>query len=150
MTPDELIIPCPECGAKNRIPGSRRGEKAVCGKCRAPLPMGGAIVDHPVEVTDQTFGREVLQQPGPLVLDCWAPWCGPCRSVAPVLDQLAKEYAGRVKIAKLNTDQNQRTSANYSIQSIPTLLFFKDGKLVNRQVGALPKREIERLIRQIL
>jgi thioredoxin 2 len=103
-----------------------------------------------VEVTDQTFGREVLQHPGPLVLDCWAPWCGPCRSVAPVLDQLAKEYAGRVKIAKLNTDQNQRTSANYSIQSIPTLLFFRDGKLVNRQVGALPKPEIERLIRQIL
>jgi thioredoxin 2 len=150
MTPDDLIIPCPHCGAKNRIPGNRRGERAVCGKCRRPLTIDGSFTDHPVEVTDQSFAREVLQHPGPLVLDCWAPWCGPCRSVAPVLDQLARDYAGKVKIAKLNTDQNQRTAANYTIQSIPTLLFFKAGKLVNRQVGALPKPELERLIRQLL
>jgi thioredoxin 2 len=150
MNQNDLIMPCPHCGTKNRIPRDRQGDRAICGKCRRPFTAGGPKLAHPVEVTDQTFSREVLQHRGPLVLDCWAPWCGPCRSVAPVLDQLAREYAGRVKIAKLNTDQNQRTAANYSIQSIPTLLFFKDGKLVNRQVGALPKPEIERLIRQIV
>ncbi|MBI5583332.1 MAG: thioredoxin TrxC [Deltaproteobacteria bacterium] len=150
MTPDDLIIPCPHCGTKNRIPWNRRGDQAICGKCRRPFTTGGSRLDHPVEVTDQSFTREVLQHPGPVVLDCWAPWCGPCRSVAPVLDQLAREYAGKVKIAKLNTDQNQQTARNYSIQSIPTLLFFKGGKLVNRQVGALPKPEMERLIRTIL
>jgi len=77
-------------------------------------------------------------------VDCWAPWCGPCRMVAPIMDQLASEYAGRVKIAKLNTDDNPSTASLYGIQSIPTLLFFKNGKQVNKLVGALPKKEIER------
>jgi thioredoxin len=77
-------------------------------------------------------------------VDCWAPWCGPCRMVAPIMDQLASEYAGRVKIAKLNTDENPLTASQYGIQSIPTLLFFKDGTLVNKLVGALPKSEIEK------
>ena len=150
MSPDDLIIPCPQCVTKNRIPWNRRGDRAICGKCRLPFSVGGGSLNHPVEVTDQTFTQEVLQHPGPVLLDCWAPWCGPCRSVAPVLDQLAREYAGRVKIAKLNTDQNQRIAAQYSIQSIPTLLLFQGGRLVDRQVGALPKPEIERLIRTVI
>lgn len=150
MTPDDLIIPCPHCGAKNRIPWNRRGDRAICGKCRRPFSAGNAFANHPVEVTDQTFAREVLQHSGPVLVDCWAPWCGPCRTVGPIMDQLAGEYAGRVKIAKLNTDQNQRVAGQYQIQSIPTLLFFKGGQLVNRQVGALPKNEIERLIQSIV
>jgi thioredoxin 2 len=149
MEADSVIITCPNCGTKNRIPKSRLSEKPVCGKCRAPL-SAQASLDHPVEVTDQTFQREVLSFPGSVVLDCWAPWCGPCKMVAPILDQLAKEYAGRIKFAKLNTDENQRTAGQYSIQSIPTLLFFKGGKLVDRKVGALPKGEIERQLRSIL
>ena len=103
-----------------------------------------------MEVTDQTFAREVLQHAGLVLVDCWAPWCGPCRTVGPIMDQLAGEYAGRVKIAKLNTDQNQRIAGQFQIQSIPTMLFFKGGQLVNRQVGALPKNEIERLLRSIM
>ncbi len=103
-----------------------------------------------MEVTDQTFAREVTQHAGPVLVDCWAPWCGPCRTVGPIMEQLAGEYAGRVKIAKLNTDQNQRIAGQFQIQSIPTLLFFKGGQLVNRQVGALPKNEIERLLRSLL
>jgi len=150
MTGDAIIIPCPRCGTKNRIPANRKGEQAVCGKCKTPLQLPKSFPDHPVEVTDQTFAREVLQYSGPVLVDCWAPWCGPCRTVGPIMDQLAGEYAGRVKIAKLNTDQNQRIAGQFQIQSIPTMLFFKGGQLVNRQVGALPKNEIERLIRSIL
>lgn len=149
METDSVIIPCPRCGTKNRIPKNRLSAKPVCGKCRAPL-LTGAALDRPVEVTDQTFQKEVLAFPGAVVLDCWAPWCGPCRMVAPVIDQLAKEYAGRIKFAKLNTDENQRTAGQFSIQSIPTLLFFKGGKLVNRQVGALPKGEIEKQLKTVL
>ena len=149
MAHENLIVPCPHCGTKNRIPWDRRNDRAVCGKCRRPFSAGEGD-GRPVEVTDQTFSREILQHSGPVLLDCWAPWCGPCRMVAPILDQLAGEYAGRVKIAKLNTDQNPRTAAHFSIQSIPTMLFFKGGQLVNRQIGALPKPEIERLIRSIL
>jgi thioredoxin 2 len=144
-----IIITCPHCGAKNRIPKNRLTDKPICGRCRTSLSNQAAL-DHPVEVTDQTFQREVLSFPGSVVLDCWAPWCGPCRMVAPILEQLAKEYAGRIKIAKLNTDENQGTAGQFSIQSIPTLLFFKGGNLVNRQVGALPKGEIERHIKSIL
>ncbi len=149
METDQIIIACPKCGTKNRIPGNRLSNKPVCGKCRAPLSAQSAL-DHPVEVNDQSFQREVLSFPGSVVLDCWAPWCGPCRMVAPILDQLAKEYAGRIKFAKLNTDENQRTAGQFFIQSIPTLLFFKEGKLVNRQVGALPKGEIEKYLRSLL
>jgi thioredoxin 2 len=150
MTGDAIIVPCPRCGAKNRIPAARQRDRAVCGKCKTPLPAAGSFSSHPVEVSDQTFAREVIQHAGPVLVDCWAPWCGPCRTVGPIMDQLAGEYAGRLKIAKLNTDQNQRIAGQFQIQSIPTLLFFKGGQLVNRQVGALPKNEIERLLRSVL
>lgn len=150
MADNSIIISCPRCGAKNRIPDARKGDRAVCGKCKTPLPVPKSFPDHPVEVNDQTFAREVLQQAGPVLVDCWAPWCGPCRTVGPIMDRLAGEYAGRVKIAKLNTDQNQRIAGQFQIRSIPTLLFFKEGQLINRQVGALPKNEIERLLRSML
>ena len=148
MADNALIVSCPRCGTKNRIPGNRSGDKAICGKCRTPLAQ--PPLNHPVEVTDQSFQKDVLSAPGVVLLDCWAPWCGPCRMVAPVMEQLAREYAGRAKVAKLNTDENQRTAGRFSIQSIPTLLFFKEGKLVDRIVGALPKREIEGRLKAIL
>ena len=149
METDTIILNCPQCGAKNRIPKNRLTDKPVCGKCRTSL-SSQSFLDHPIAVTDQTFNQEVLSFPGSVVLDCWAPWCGPCRMVAPILDQLAREYAGRIKFTKLNTDENQQTAGQFSIQSIPTLLFFKRGKLVNRQVGALPKGEIERQLQSIM
>jgi thioredoxin 2 len=150
MSSDSIIVACPRCGAKNRIPVNRQGDRPICGKCRSPLPVGGSSPAKPVDVTDRTFNREVIQHTGPALLDCWAPWCGPCRMVAPVLEQLAREYAGKIKIAKLNTDENQQIARQYGIQSIPTLLFFKAGQLVKRQAGALPKHEIERLIRAVI
>jgi len=137
------IVPCNSCGTKNRIPLARLNDRPVCGRCRAPLSAGG-FPSHPVEVTDLNFRQEVLFFPMAVVVDCWAPWCGPCRMVTPIMDQLASEYAGRVKIAKLNTDDNPSVASQYGIQSIPTLLFFKNGTQVNKLIGALPKREIEK------
>ncbi len=149
MNNGDFIISCQTCGTKNRVPGARIDDNPVCGKCRTLLPTGN-IYNHPVDITDQTFFREIIEFPGTVLLDCWAPWCGPCKSVAPVLDQLAKEFAGQIKIAKLNVDQNQRTASEFSIQSIPTMLFFKNGKKVKTLVGALPKNEIVKNIKTLL
>lgn len=149
MNQENIMIRCGNCGAKNRIPKRRLGEGPLCGKCRSPLKMFNSN-GAPVDITDKTFHQEVLSYPGPVLVDCWAPWCGPCKMVAPALDQLASEYAGRIKIAKLNVDENPATASHYGIQSIPTMLLFKEGRQVNRLVGALSRQEIERQIGTIL
>ncbi|MBW1679841.1 MAG: thioredoxin [Deltaproteobacteria bacterium] len=148
MSEENLIIRCGTCGTRNRIPTRRLNENPVCGKCRAPLSPG--IHRAPVHVTDGDFEAQVLSEPGPVLLDCWAPWCGPCRSVAPILDELASAYAGRVKIAKLNVDENPVTASRFGIQSIPTMLFFKGGRLMQKLVGAVPRQEIEANLRAIM
>ena len=143
------VITCPECGAKNRVDERRAVElQPVCGKCGTRLPppsarAGGAHPLHPVEVTDDSFARDVLGAGAkPVLVDAWAPWCGPCRMIAPTLEQLAAESGGRYTIAKLNVDENPRTAAEYRIEGIPTLLLFKNGKLVDRIVGLAPKPTI--------
>lgn len=112
---------------------------------------GAGPLDIPLHVTDATFGREVLNASLPVMVDFWADWCGPCHRIAPSLEKLAREYSGRVRIAKLNVDQNQRTAMQYQVQSIPTLLLVKNGKIVDRLVGALPepqlRSQVERLLR---
>jgi thioredoxin 1 len=94
-------------------------------------------------VTDADFAAEVEQQKGLTVVDFWATWCGPCRMIAPILEQLATEYAGKVTVAKIDVDANPRAPARFGVRSIPTLLFFKDGKLVDQVIGAVPKAMIE-------
>jgi thioredoxin 2 len=96
-----------------------------------------------VVVTDRTFADEVTASPLPVLLDCWAAWCAPCGAMAPVLEDLARTYAGRLKVAKLNVDQNPMTASRYSVMSLPTLLFFRDGKVVDTAAGALPRQAIE-------
>jgi thioredoxin 2 len=150
MDEQSVMVACPNCGAKNRIRPDRFSAKPVCGKCRAPLPVFSGAPDRPLEVTDGTFRQEVLAFPGSVLVECWAPWCGACRSAAPTIDQLASQYAGRLKVAKLNVDQNPATASQYGIQSIPTMLLFKAGRLVDRLVGDLPKAEIERHLKAIL
>ena len=143
MNPESMIVRCDQCGTKNRIPLVRIKDKPICGKCQAPLPEG-LFSDRPVDVTDATFNREVLGATLPTLVDCWAPWCGPCRMVAPILEQLAAAHAGRIRIAKLNVDENPKTASQYGIRSIPTLLLFVNGKLTDKMVGALGKQELER------
>jgi thioredoxin 2 len=145
--PDTQLIRCSACGATNRVPGekSERGLKPVCGRCKTPLPIG-----KPVAVTDATFSDEVERSPLPVLLDMWAAWCGPCRVIAPVIDELAGEMAGRVRIAKLNVDENPMTAARFNVRSIPTLLVFKAGREVDRIVGVLPKSEIARRLERAI
>ena len=143
------IISCRNCGAKNRVDESAAaGMQPVCGKCGTPLDVGTAAPGQPITVTDETFAREVLEARGvPVLVDYWAEWCGPCRMVAPVLDELAAESNGRYRVAKLNIDENPRTAAQYNIRSIPTMLVFKDGAVVDRIVGAQPKQAIAARLR---
>lgn len=141
------VVVCSKCGSKNRVDETRlEKSEAKCGRCGQTL---SATQDSkPIIITDQTFEREVLQTTGkPVLVDCWAPWCGPCRVIAPVLDQLAAESEGSYRIAKLNVDENPQTSASYQISSIPTMLIFKDGKLIDRLVGAQPKQAIAERLR---
>jgi thioredoxin len=147
-----MIITCEKCGTKNRVDErASQSMRAVCGKCGAELQatvsrgVGDAASDSskPRVVTDATFAREVLGMgERPVLLDCWAEWCGPCRMLTPVLDQLAAESQGRYTIAKLNVDENPQTAAQFGIRSIPTMLVFKNGALVDRLVGLQPKQAI--------
>jgi len=145
------VVVCNKCGVKNRVEESKLATSAAkCGRCGATLAVGaaGAPDAKPAVVTDQTFDREVLQATGPPVLvDYWAPWCGPCRLIAPVLEQLAAESQGRYRIAKLNVDENPQVASRYQISSIPTMLIFKDGKIVDRLIGVQPKQAIEERLR---
>ena len=143
------IVACRECGTKNRVEPSKLSKsQAKCGRCGAKLEPVNQPETSPVVITDQTFEREALQTTGlPVLVDCWAPWCGPCRIIGPVLDQLAAESGGRYRITKLNVDENPQTSARFQIASIPTLLIFKDGKLIDRLIGAQPKEVIAERLR---
>jgi thioredoxin 1 len=113
-------------------------------------PGGSTPMSDAVAVTDDTFEEEVLQGNVPVVVDFWAEWCGPCRLIAPVLDELAGEYRGRVKVTKLNVDENPATSMRFQVRSIPTLLFFKDGQKVDQLIGAASKPELKKRFDRVL
>src|SRR6202047_2080936 len=141
------LIRCPSCGATNRAPLAKiaQGLAPVRGRGKTPLPVDS----KPVTVTDATFAAEVERSPLPVLLDLWAPWCGPCRMLAPVIDELASEMAGRVRFAKLNVDENPATAARFNVSSIPTLLVLRGGQEVDRIVGVQPKTEIARRLERL-
>jgi len=99
-----------------------------------------------IQLTDANFDSEVVKSPEPVLVDFWAPWCGPCRMLAPVIEELAKEYSGKARVAKINTDDHPNTASRYRISAIPTLLFFKDGKVAQQVVGVHPKAEIKKIL----
>jgi thioredoxin 2 len=150
---ETLMIRCPACGATNRVPSEKVEQESepVCGRCKTDLPVGAQTVGvQPLTVTDPTFAIEVEQSPLPVLLDLWAAWCAPCRMMEPVINELAAEMAGRVKVAKLNVDDNPVTARRFKVWSIPTLLVLKGGQEVDRIVGVQPKSEIARRVQQAL
>ncbi len=130
---DALHIPCPACGARNRVPAERLEDGPRCGKCAAAL-----FAAHPGTLTDANFDSLVGGSDLPVVVDCWAAWCGPCRQFAPVFEQAASLLEPRFRLLKLDTDANPETSARLGIRSIPTLILFKQGKEAARVSGAMP------------
>jgi thioredoxin 2 len=138
------MVACPRCGATNRVDAGRveRGLQPVCGRCNGPLYPASAVV----ATSDARFDDQVLAAPLPVLLEVWAPWCVPCRGMEPILEELATALAGRVRVVKLNIDDNPATAARLRIQGVPTLVVFRGGHEVTRLVGARPKSDVLRAL----
>jgi thioredoxin 2 len=134
---DTHHLVCPHCGATNRVPAERLGESPGCGRCHRPLLDG-----QPVTLTDANAAKFLAQSTLPVLVDFWAPWCGPCRQMAPQFEAAAAQLQGRVVFAKVNSDENPQLAAQFGIRSIPTLIKLQGGREVNRQSGALPAAQI--------
>lgn len=143
-----MEIVCGSCGATNRLAMEKLqpGRTPVCGRCHTALQ----VADEPLNVTDRTFAEEVENSPAPVLVDFWAPWCGPCRMVSPVVERLAGEFAGRIRVAKMNVDENPRTSERFAIRSIPALLLFRGGREAARTVGAQSPADLRRWIERTI
>jgi len=139
---EKLNVVCPACNQTNAVPLKKLLNGPVCGSCQAKLPAP----DRPVEVNDATFDDLIKGSPLPVLVDFWAPWCGPCRMLGPALERLAQKKAGEVVVAKLNTDESPATQNRFGVRGIPTLIVFKNGEEINRQVGAVSEQVIEGLL----
>jgi len=135
--PESRHIVCPHCTAVNRVPGEKSAAPAKCGKCHRPLFTG-----HPLAATAASFAKQIEANDIPVVVDFWAEWCGPCKAIAPTLEEVAKEYSGKLKVAKVNVDENQEIPRKYGIRGIPTLMLFKNGNIEATKVGALSKSQL--------
>lgn len=142
---DSVQTSCAQCGQQNRFPRARLLDDPTCGRCKAKV-----FARAPVTVTDATWEREVADSPLPVLVDLWAPWCGPCRTIAPSLEQIAKERAGHLKVAKVNIDENPGIARRFGVRSIPTLLVLRGPLEVDRLVGALPKQAIDQRLDRVV
>ena len=136
-----ITLRCQFCETWNRIDAARAADRPKCGKCAKPI-----LVDRPVALDDDTFARTVGESDVPVLVDFYADWCGPCKMMAPAVDELAAKHTGRALVAKLNTDRAQRTAGSFNIRGIPTVIVFERGREVARQTGAVPLRGLEGLL----
>jgi thioredoxin 2 len=136
-----LTIRCQFCHTWNRIDAARASDRPKCGKCAKPM-----LLDRPMPLDDDTFARTIAEAQLPVLVDFYADWCGPCKVMAPFVDELAREKQGTVLVAKLDTDRAQRTAGGFNIRGIPTVIVFNGGRERSRQTGAVPKRGLEELL----
>jgi len=137
----KATVACPFCGTLNRVDLARLPDRPKCGHCSRPI-----LVDRPVAVTDATAEAVLAGTGVPVVMDCYADWCGPCKIMAPVLDDLAHDRAGEVLVVKLDTDRNPATAQRFEVRAIPTLIVFRDGREVARHAGVIPRRQLDALV----
>jgi len=142
---DSLHLVCPHCHAINRVPAARLGQAPNCGQCHRPL-----FEAHPLELTAATFDKHISRNDIPLLVDFWAPWCGPCKMMAPQFAQAAGQLEPQVRLAKVNTEAEQGLGAQYGIRSIPTLALFRGGREIARQPGAMGAQDIVNWVRSQL
>ncbi|HEX4683635.1 MAG TPA: thioredoxin [Gemmatimonadaceae bacterium] len=136
-----LTLRCQFCSTWNRIDAARAADRPKCGKCAKPM-----LLDRPVHLDDETFAKTINESDVPVLVDFYADWCGPCKMMAPFVDELAREQQGKALIAKLNTDVAQRTAGGFNIRGIPTVIVFRGGKETARQTGAVPKAGLVALL----
>ncbi len=142
MSDKSSFFRCHQCGGLNRIPPERLGEGPVCGRCRAQIDLAAS----PADIDDAALRRLIKSSPVPVFVDFWAPWCGPCRMLAPHIVELAQRYAGRAIVVKVNTDAANEVASSLGIQAIPTLLVYRGGKVIERQSGAVMGKALDALL----
>ena len=136
-----LTIQCQFCLTWNRIDATRAADRPKCGKCSRPI-----LLDRPLKLTDESFDRTIATAGVPVLVDFYADWCGPCKMMAPFVDQLAAKVTGRALVAKLDTDASPKTAQKFDIRGIPSVIVFRDGKAVSQQAGAVPLATLERML----
>ncbi|HET7462536.1 MAG TPA: thioredoxin [Longimicrobium sp.] len=143
QTQRKATVDCQFCGRLNRVDLARAADRPRCGECGRPI-----LLDRPLALSDASFDRVIADAQVPVLVDFYADWCGPCKMVAPIMDELARSWMGSVLVAKLDTDRNQEVARRFEIASIPTVMVFRNGKVAAKQIGALPKMAYEGLLEQ--